>query len=140
MKPATPATKTLGNTGAKVKESQARNWCFTVNNPKKDYAATLQAVLATSKCKRFVFQEEKGDTGTPHLQGYISMKSPNRFSTMQKNVPGAHLEVAKGSYMENFEYCTKSEGRISEPVSKGFPQPIKLITDMRPWQAETLET
>lgn len=136
MKPATPATKTLGNTKAKVSDPQARNWCFTVNNPSKEYAATLQKVLATAKCKRFVFQEEKGESGTHHLQGYISMKSPNRFSTMQKNVPGGHLEIAKGSYMDNYKYCTKPEGRVSPPVSKGFPEPIRLIQELRPWQKE----
>ena len=50
---------------------QTRAWCFTLNNPVRD-----EPVPATEDPKQWgasylVYQLEKGESGTPHYQGYL---------------------------------------------------------------------
>lgn len=54
--------------------------------------------------------EEKGEKGTPHIQGYVQLKKKAYGSTVKKRWPRAHLELSKGSPEKNVEYCTK-EGK-----------------------------
>lgn len=46
-------------------------------------------------------------TGTVHLQGYVFLKKKMRRSQVSVLLPGAWLDIAKGSHTENFDYCTK---------------------------------
>ena len=50
--------------------SPSLNWCFTVNNYNSE---DIQMFLKSdsSIVPKFVFQEETGESGTPHLQGYL---------------------------------------------------------------------
>ena len=78
---------------------------------------------------------ERGEQGTPHLQGYITLKRPQRRSWLQKltgkTAEGAvfhvferaALFVAKGNAEQNKKYCTKEEGRLEGPWEIGdFPK------------------
>jgi len=62
-----------------VKRSKSRNWCFTLNN-------YMEAEIKNI-CKddyQYIFQEETGTSGTPHLQGLIMLKTPQALSFMKK--------------------------------------------------------
>jgi len=82
--------------------SRARGWCFTLNGPTglEDYSqcGAEYAVVGL---------ETAPTTGQVHHQGYMYFKQPVRFSAMQTKVPGAHLEVAKGTGVQNRVYCSK---------------------------------
>jgi len=118
--------------------SRSRNFCFTINNPcaesahtQKDSCSPLGKTTSTSivtsttpflNCssslypiKICVWQLEKGSSGTIHVQGYIEMKSPQRFSTMKTLLPKAHLEKRNGSRHQAINYVTKEETRESGP-------------------------
>lgn len=125
----------LGNT--KTKSLQCRKWVFTLNNYEEDDYKFLCDKLSTAR--KFVYQAEAGESGTKHIQGYVLWKNQKRFSTMQKLIPKAHLEKAKGSDQQNFQYCTKKEGRILPPKFKGFPKEISTIQNFKPWQKDVLD-
>ena len=58
-------------------------------------------------CKYIVCGREVGDSGTPHLQGYVYFHNAMRISSVSEYIPRAHLEVARGTSQENYDYCTK---------------------------------
>ena len=86
---------------------QAKHWCFTINNPTED------AISALADYAYLVVGKEVGESGTPHLQGYVCMKIAKRLTTMSKMLPRAHLEVMKGSPKQASDYC-KKDGQFQE--------------------------
>lgn len=75
-----------------------------------------------SRVSYIVYQTEVGDSGTPHIQGYMEISGSRvRRSWLVNNLPflaGAFVDVAKGTAIQNKEYCTK-EPRISGPWETG---------------------
>lgn len=92
------------NTSAKrAKHARSRGWCFTLNNWTLDEESAIKSI----DCKYLVFGREKGDNGTPHLQGYIYFASARSFTSITKKLPRAHVEKAEGTGAQNRDYCTK---------------------------------
>lgn len=60
-----------------------------------------------SGAKLFIYGFEKGENGTPHIQGYVRFKNQKGFKALKKLLPTAHFEKAKGSDRDNFKYCSK---------------------------------
>lgn len=84
--------------------SKHRAWTFTLNNYTEESYEAIKAI----DCKYLVVGKEVGDSGTPHLQGYIVFSNQRRMSALQKMIPqGPHLEAAKGNSLQNYEYCSK---------------------------------
>ena len=73
--------------------SRSRNYCFTLNNYSDD---ELRSVRELS-CRYLVVGFEVGEMGTPHLQGFICFENAKSFAAVKALIPGAHIEVAKGS-------------------------------------------
>lgn len=88
--------------------SQARRWCFTINNWTPPDVARLVALAATDTCSYLVFGRETGVSGTPHLQGFVVFTTPFRF-TRAKEAIGltAHVEVTRGTTDQAATYCKK---------------------------------
>lgn len=53
------------------------------------------------------FGFEKGKNNTPHIQGYIYYDNPRMLTGVKQDLPRAHLEVSKGSLVQNVAYCSK---------------------------------
>lgn len=86
--------------------SKFRNYCFTHNN----YPDT--SLEDSIDCKYIIYGKEIGDSGTPHLQGFISFKSQRALSGVIKALPGCHVEVA-ASPDSAITYC-KKDGDFTE--------------------------
>jgi len=105
-----------------------RSWCFTWNNPTTH---VLFPDGLPQNIKYIVYQLEKGEQGTTHLQGFIQFSATQRLSAIKKiefktaegatikPFEGAHLEIAKGNAEQNKAYCTKSETRLEGPWELG---------------------
>jgi len=96
--------------------SLAKNWCFTINNPTDNDKDLLYKLSEAPSCRYLVFQQEIAPTtGTPHIQGFVSLNTRKRLSGLKKLVGDrAHLEVARGTAQQNRDYCSKSESAIPE--------------------------
>lgn len=102
-----------GNTSSpSARKIKARAWCFTLNNYNGTDLEQLEQRLR-AKGGSYVIGKEVGDEGTPHLQGYVQFKNPVHFTSMKKIMERAHLEKAKGSPEQNFEYCTKQHQYVT---------------------------
>lgn len=99
------------------RNTRHRAYCFTINNPTEEHTEALEAVKL--RAKYMVWQKEQGEAGTPHFQGYVSLKTQVSFNTMRTLLPGAHLSAARGSAAHNTTYCTKEEGRLEGPWTHG---------------------
>lgn len=83
---------------------RTRSFCFTLNN----YKPAEQEQLRKLPCKYLIFGREKGDSGTPHLQGYVYFNSAKTLKAAIKTLPKrCHLEVAKADAAANYKYCSK---------------------------------
>jgi len=85
---------------------KTRQWVFTVNNPTPLEVEVLKAT--NNLCKYMIVGHEVGENGTPHLQGYVTMKNAYRFTSIKQLMDDrAHVEPAKGNIEQNFKYCSK---------------------------------
>lgn len=100
--------------------TQFRACCFTLNNPTEQELVELK--LNLSQLKYAIFQLERGENGTLHVQGYAVSATPKRLGGW-KAIGGAraHIERALGNASQNRTYCTKEETRESgtEPWEHG---------------------
>lgn len=97
----------------------ARHVCFTINNPTLSGSDFLAVLSADDLVKYAIFQLEEGESHTPHFQGYLEYKRPQRFSYFHRHFDArAHLESRRGSRLQAKEYCTK-ELRLEGPWEHG---------------------
>lgn len=88
-------------------------YCFTLNNYSVEEHESLKRI-AVDECSYCIIGEEIGESGTPHLQGYMLFKRAYRFNTIKdRYLPRCHIEVAKGNPDANRLYCSKS-GNFTE--------------------------
>lgn len=114
-------------------------WCFTWNNYPDSLEEFNGRLEACSKL--FIYQRERGEQGTPHLQGYVEFKSRQRLTALVGKFPGIHWTPSRGNRDRNVEYCSKNDTRDAgtEPVTHGFPEPIRTITVLRDWQQRCVD-
>nr|WAE42124.1 MAG: replication associated protein [Cressdnaviricota sp.] len=86
------------------KEGKFRNFSWT----DYDVSPEREEFWKQFDCEYLVFGRETcPDTGRKHLQGYFSFKSQRSWDALQKKLSPMHIEVSKGSPIQNFIYCTK---------------------------------
>lgn len=111
--------------------SPAIRWCFTLNNYTTMDCSSI--VLKIQRCCRFgIVGKEIGESGTPHLQGYVEFEKKVRpisaFAIKQ-----IHWEKAKGNRQVNVNYCSKENEIL---IKHGFPDPIRIIEVLYAWQSK----
>ena len=92
-------------------DKQSRKWQLTINNPavKELSHDSLKELLAQIKpIQYYCMSDEVGSTHHTHI--YIYCMSPVRFSTLKNKFPTAHIELAKGTSVQNRDYVFK-EGK-----------------------------
>lgn len=84
-------------------ETRHRSYCFTWNNYPQDLS-----IFDTIECRYVCYGKEVApETGTPHLQGFISFRNAKVLSAVRRLLPGVHLSVARGTAEQNRTYCSK---------------------------------
>lgn len=102
---------TIKNTARNTNKDSAvrsRMWFLTHNNYTQEDIDTLTQVEGD-----FIFQEEVGENGTPHLQGFIKFKNARTFLSMKKINGKTHWEKAKNPEACK-NYCQKLKTRVGK--------------------------
>lgn len=107
-------------------------YVWTLNNPEgrgRDFGEWTWKVNAGAwpDVAYCVYQLERGENGTLHLQGYLELKNRKRFTELKKfhGLFGAHFEPRKGSPSEARDYCMKTDTRVAGPWEHGVFDPEK---------------
>lgn len=110
--------------------NQLYKYDFVINNYSEIEKSQLSQSLSLI-CKKAVFGLEVGESGTPHIQGYISLKKKMRITELHK-IQGLSRASFRKVRNENalIEYCQKENCYFK----LGFKKDIKIITMLRPWQ------
>ncbi|ADU76999.1 Rep protein [bat associated cyclovirus 5] len=99
-----------------------RRFVFTWNNYNADDIEKVVKFIK-EKCKYGIVGEEIAPTtNTPHLQGFCNLKTPMRFKSIKTHLhTNIHIEKAKGTDLQNQEYCKKGNKWIEEgtPCTQG---------------------
>lgn len=88
---------------ARIASFKTRGFCFTLNNPREGDEKLLLDIAS----RYITFGREKGENGTPHLQGYIHFRSPRHFTSVKRLVPRWHVEPRNGTITQAINYCHK---------------------------------
>jgi hypothetical protein len=68
--------------------------------------------------KRWVYQTEVcPETNRIHIQGYIGFNKPTKWATVlqwfkDNGLKGIHIKESRGTYLQNYKYCTKEESKL----------------------------
>jgi len=99
------------------------HYCITLNNYDEDeYTKLIEA--AEANCRYWIIGKEIGAGGTPHLQGYISLRRRRNLGHV-RDLFGSriHFTIAAGTAYQNRTYCSKDgdfrEGGAIPPEPKG---------------------
>lgn len=93
----------------------SKNWVFTINNYTDGDMERLNAI----ECEYVIYGKETGESGTPHLQGYIEMNDRQSRRQMSTLIPRAFLETRRGTQLQAVDYCKKQ----NDYVERGTPRP-----------------
>lgn len=94
--------------------TRAKRWVFTLNNYTESEISALTSLGESDEIEYLIFGKEVGESGTPHLQGFVYFATRKTFNTCRAAVGiRAHIEVARGSLQQAAEYC-KKEGDFQE--------------------------
>nr|QXP07594.1 MAG: replication associated protein [Arizlama virus] len=98
-----PTTDNNNNNNNNNKRS--RGWMITINNPTNEDEHSIRSCQADY----FIYQFERGESGTLHIQLFIYYKNPRVWP--KRWFPTAHIEPAR-DVSKCIEYCSKSESRV----------------------------
>lgn len=113
--------------------SRSRNYCFTLNN----FTLEERVHLAGVACHYMVLGEEVGESGTPHLQGFVYFKDAKTLAAAKQALgPRVHLEAMKGTQQQAIEYCKKDSKWVDygkeplAPKDKGAKEKLRWAEAM----------
>jgi len=116
------------------------HWCFTLNNYVEEEDVPRITAWCEEAAKYWIIGRETGESGTPHLQGYVSLRRRGTFNYVSGKLSSrAHITRAAGTARQNRAYCSKdgnfveggeiNEGRVrrdKDAVGRSFMAAVKL--------------
>jgi hypothetical protein len=113
---------------------QGKHWCFTLNNFSEEEHKQLTELGSHDNVQYLILGKETGESGTPHIQGFISLKKKKRFNWIKEAIgTRAHIEIAKGSPKQNRDYCSK-DGAYEEygevPRGQGNRSDLEIAANL----------
>lgn len=106
------------------RNTKGRNWMVTLNNPTAEEREFYQNFQLGDHFNYFVYQEEKGESGTVHFQGYLECRQQIKKSWLIIHFsPRADYRLRRGTQEEAIAYCKKEETRVEGGQSGEFGQP-----------------
>lgn len=96
----------------------SKHWCFTLNDAEDNLEHSDVIEIWGPHCSYLVFQEELGENGTKHYQGYAEFKNRVRPAGLTKCFK-PHWEKRKGTRQQARDYCMKEDTRVAGPWEHG---------------------
>lgn len=93
-----------------ARKKSSRKYQITINNPiDKGYThEQIKTILDDFSLIYACFCDEIGlESGTPHTHIFLIAKNGVMFDTVQKRFYGAHIETARGTNLDNYNYIRK---------------------------------
>lgn len=87
-------------------------WSVTINNPTAEDFQQWETLRTLHWVREVVGQVERGENGTPHIQGMVKTLSV-RFAQLKKVLPRGHIEKARSETALK-KYVQKDETRIAQ--------------------------
>ncbi len=85
-----------------------RGYVFTINNPTEIDWDAVTTLSTSNRTLRLRAQLELGETGTPHIQGYVEFTNAQRHTAL--HLDRAHVEARNGTPYEAWCYTEKPHG------------------------------
>ena len=101
-------------------EQRTRGWCYTLNN----WTVLEKAELLEVPCAYHVCGIETGESGTPHLQGFMYFKSVKSLRQVRAMSTRAHWKGMRGTVDQAADYCIK-DGNFEERGERPLNQQKK---------------
>jgi hypothetical protein len=99
---------------------EARNWIFTLNNPKPKFYQNAKFFEETDKINFYFYSIEKGEKGTIHAQGFLQLEKKQKLNWLKKHLNSrCHFQIMRSTYEDNINYCSKTDTHIEGPYTKG---------------------
>ncbi len=117
-------------------------WCFTFNNYSLQDIEKFQSSDWLSK---YVFQKEVGETGTPHLQGWLKLEKKRRLTALKKEFGDKPRWSKCSSTPASIKYCSDPDKRddgtdvYHKGVKMKFADTLNTLKELRPWQQWVLD-
>jgi len=128
-----------GKSGNTKQISPAKHWVFTLNNHTEN---DINFLMDCSSIEQLSMQEECGESGTPHLQGYLKLKTKARPISIFKDAFKAHWEKCR-NVAAAIEYTQKAETRTGKQFVKGLRivRPLKCLKleQLYDWQKNVVD-
>lgn len=118
-------------------DQPSKSWVFTHNNFTESDKQRYLDLDKTYLC----LGEEIGESGTPHLQGFITFQRAYRLTQLKKIIPTAHWEPALVS--DGMNYCMKENYTIQDNRKKGKRNDLdhvrQMVSENKPMSQIVLE-
>lgn len=103
-------------------------WGFTINNYTDTHVALLEQGYP-DYMRELVYTFEKGDSDTPHIQGWLKLQRQQRLSFVRKLFPGAHFTaLVHDEYIANMKkYAQKLDSTAQSAAIHKYNEPMKTI-------------
>lgn len=103
--------------------AQRKRWCWTLNNYTDAEIAKIDLCGDGDECTYLIYGYEVGDSGTPHLQGFVIFTHSQRLEQAKQLISDrCHFEPTGGTSPQAADYC-KKDGNFKEsgilPNSQG---------------------
>jgi len=142
MAPEGGNTKTPSGSMKMARIAGAKRWPFTWNNYPENW---LQKIEVGLKGANWIGVPEVGESGTPHIQGYVEFPikvRPIGYMGMPKEIHWGdeNGKSARGTREDNVAYCTKN-GSEGKEGNLRVPRPLKLLhaDSLYEWQKEIIQ-
>nr|WAE42357.1 MAG: replication associated protein [Cressdnaviricota sp.] len=123
----------------KKQGNQLMAWFFTYNNYPESAIERLETTFQQI-CKKYIFQCEVGEEGTPHLQGQIFLKKKMRWSEFDLPLQMSWYKTknAKAAVVYVGKEATSTGRRFKWGNWPKEAEPVRVVVPTYKWQTDLL--